>query len=199
MELLQRAFGFCNTNCYILKFDGFEVAVDVGEGAGEWVVENAPNLQAILLTHAHFDHCFDTAFVRAKTGAKVFCPEGDMFMTQKDPFGMLNESFESDVAVKPDAVVEVCGEKFKFWHFAGHTPGCSMVELLGSGVVFSGDFLFNGSIGRFDFPFSDAGEMKKSLGRVLEFGENWTLYSGHGTQTTLFAEFENIRRWRDMI
>lgn len=204
MQILSEVFGFCVTKCYILKFGGVEVVIDPGDGASEWVAQNTQNLQAILLTHAHFDHNFDAAKIRRESGAKIYCPKEDEFMCENDPFGYLKESFKSDVLVEAGEVIEVCGQKFAFHHFAGHTPGCSMIEAE-NGVVFSGDFIFKDSIGRFDFPYSDREKMKQSLTRVLEFQSafGWqgelTLYSGHTPPTTLSAELSNIRHWLSII
>ena len=78
-------------------------------------------------------------------------------------------------------------------HFPGHTPGCCMVRV--DAVIFSGDFLFKGSIGRYDFLFSDAEDMRQSLLKCKKMQGDFTLYPGHGEKTTLKAEQANLDFW----
>ncbi len=204
MQISSRAFGFCVTNCYVLDLGGAQVAIDPGDGACEWVAAAAPQLRAIFLTHGHFDHDFDAAALRERTGAPIYCPRDDAFMCRRDPFGYLKNPFAPDVLVAPGERVSVGGAEFVFHHFAGHTPGCSMIEAAG-GVVFSGDFLFKGSVGRFDFPFSDREAMRASLARVGEFrgAMGWegdfVLHSGHGESTTLSAERGSVKYWAQFV
>ena len=99
--------------------------------------------------------------------------------------------------VNPDEELEIEGVKVKFHHFPGHTPGCSMIEI--NRTFFSGDFIFKGTIGRFDFPNSSSTQMKKSLNKILEFKDNYNIYPGHGDKTTLFNEIDNITLWEKHI
>ncbi len=87
--------------------------------------------------------------------------------------------------------------KIKFRHFPGHTPGCSIIEI--QDVWFSGDFLFEQSIGRWDFPSSSGEDMVKSLEKALTIEEDYTIYPGHGMSTTLKAEQRVIPFWIDQV
>ena len=78
----------------------------------------------------------------------------------------------------------------KFLHFPGHTPGSCMIEI--NGIVFSGDVLFNGSIGRYDFPYSNPNDMKNSLLKITQIKENFEIYPGHGEKSNLDNERKNI-------
>ncbi|MCB4780866.1 MAG: MBL fold metallo-hydrolase, partial [Sulfurovum sp.] len=82
-------------------------------------------------------------------------------------------------------------------HFPGHTPGCSVIEI--DNIWFSGDFLFQQSIGRWDFPSSSGKEMLESLEKVMKIEEDYTIYPGHGSSTTLKAEQKVIPYWMKQV
>ena len=83
--------------------------------------------------------------------------------------------------------------KVKYLHFPGHTPGCSTILI--KDTLFSGDFIFKGSIGRVDFPFSNPDDMRESIEKFLHVQENWTIYAGHGESTTVQAEQKTLPMW----
>lgn len=193
MEILKQAFGEYGTNCYIVKDAGKALIIDPGMGAFEWVKENATGAVAVLLTHGHFDHVYDADILRKKLGIPIYLPKADEVFTSNDPFAILRDSFDADFLVEPNASVEVGGFKATFHHFAGHTPGCSCIEIEGlENTWFCGDFIFKGSVGRWDFEFSNAKDMKASLERVLKEKRNLHLYCGHGEDTYLETEKPNI-------
>jgi glyoxylase-like metal-dependent hydrolase (beta-lactamase superfamily II) len=98
-----------------------------------------------------------------------------------------------DVEVDDSQELNISGVDVKFMHFPGHTPGCSIIEL--GGVIFSGDFVFEHSIGRCDLPHSDPEKMRDSLLRFIQIDENRELYPGHGNKTTIFKERPNLKMW----
>jgi len=197
MEIKQRAMGAYQTNCYILYLDKGEVIIDPGMGATNWVVESVKNPLAILNTHGHFDHVWSDAELQKRLNIPVYCPKGDIFMLQKDPFSQGTPVCKADVEVEPDSVVEIGGEEFIFRHFPGHTPGCSIIEI--GDVWFSGDFIFRQSIGRWDFPYSSGRDMIKSLKKAMSIDRDYTLYPGHGPHTTLNYEKRNLPYWIEQV
>lgn len=118
-------------------------------------------------------------------------------MLTLNPYNLGMPHSKADVLVNPDEELEIEGVKVKFHHFPGHTPGCSMIEI--NKTFFSGDFIFKGTIGRFDFPNSSAAQMKKSLNKILKWKDNYNIYPGHGDKTTLFNEIDNITLWEKHI
>ena len=194
MKIEVKAFGGYETNCYILSVDGGEFVIDPGVGATEWVVKKCKNPIAILNTHGHFDHVWSNAELKEIfKDVPIICPKEDSFMLKKDTFGMGMDGSVPDIEVeckKGVSKVLIAKEEIKFHHFPGHTPGCSMIEI--GDYIFSGDFIFEGSIGRSDFPYSDRDEMIKSLVRFLKFDSDKTLYPGHGNSTNIKAEQSNI-------
>lgn len=190
MKILKKSFGSYETNCYILNFSTFSFVVDPGMGSLNWILEHAKNLKAILVTHGHFDHVFDLCQLKTLTQAKVYIHKDDAFMLHDDPFAMLENKCKADFLAEDNEEFDINGIKVKFLHFPGHSPGCSMI--LVENKLFSGDFLFKNSIGRWDFPFSDAKAMKKSLDKLKNIQENYEIFPGHGESSFLFQELGNV-------
>jgi len=191
MQILKKAFGEYATNCYILKGEQGDLVIDPGQGSFDWVMQNTGKIAAVLNTHGHFDHVYDDAKLQ-RAGAKIYIHEDDAFMLRADPFGTMPESIEADVLIKgQEQSLEIAGFNVKFSLFAGHTPGSCMIEV--DGVIFSGDVIFKGSIGRWDFPFSNGEQMRESLHKILQIEGDFTLYPGHGLNTSLAAERQNLK------
>lgn len=193
MEILRQPMGPYQTNCYIVKTQGKDLIIDPGVGATEWVLKNVTNPIAILNTHGHFDHVWSNHELQTKLNIPLYTPQGDVFLLQSSEWMPdLPPSFP-DVEVKGDQTFNLEGIEIKFHHFPGHCPGCSMIEI--EDAIFSGDFLFHDSIGRYDFPYSSPDEMKKSLEKMRLIPYDKTLYPGHGETTTLSHEQRNVDYW----
>ena len=191
MQILKKAFGEYATNCYILKGEQGDLVIDPGQGSFDWVMQNTGKIAAVLNTHGHFDHVYDDAKLQ-RMGAKIYIHESDAFMLRTDPFETMPESIEADVLIKgQEQSLEIAGFNVKFSLFAGHTLGSCMIEA--GGVIFSGDVIFKGSIGRWDFPFSSGAQMRESLHKILQIKGDFTLYPGHGPNTSLAAERQNLK------
>ena len=191
MQILKKAFGEYATNCYILKGEQGDLVIDPGQGSFDWVMQNTDKIAAVLNTHGHFDHVYDDAKLQ-RAGAKIYIHEDDAFMLRADPFETMPESIEADVLVKgQEQSFEIAGFNVKFSLFAGHTPGSCMIEA--GGAIFSGDVIFKGSIGRWDFPFSSGAQMRESLHKILQIKGDFTLYPGQGANTSLQAERQNLK------
>lgn len=197
MQVKVQPMGPYQTNCYIVSIDGKELIIDPGVGAVSWVLKNVKNPIAILNTHGHFDHVWSNKELKEKLNLPIYIPKDDVFMLENDPFNQGTPSSKADKIVQRDEVVDIDGIKVKFWYFAGHTPGCSVIEIEDS--WFSGDFLFEGSIGRWDFPYSDGKEMIKSLKKVANFKGNFKIYPGHGGSTTLAREMKYVPYWIEQV
>lgn len=193
MQIQSKPMGMFETNCYIATLNGKDFIIDPGVDATEWVIQHVKNPVAVLNTHGHFDHIWCNAELKKKLNIPLIIHEKDAFMLKASSFIQDLPVSEADILVNDASAFEIENESITFHHFPGHTPGCSIIEL--GGVIFSGDFIFNGSIGRYDFPYSDAQEMKTSLMRFMEIEENYELYPGHGPKTTVKQEQHNIPMW----
>lgn len=203
MKILKKAFGAPQTNCYIYKSTKGDFIIDPGIGATQWVMENAKDPLAILITHGHYDHIWSLADLKSLLpNTPIYCPKEDTFMLQTDCFDT------GLTPCSPDEVIEGNKSSFsfkisdceiKYWHLPGHTPGCSIVEI--EDMIFSGDFIFYRSIGRYDFPYSNASDMKESLKRFqqIQSKTDKIIYPGHGQNTSLFQEQKNANLWIQRI
>lgn len=189
--------GDYQTNCYIVSHDGYDIIIDPGMGATTWVLQNVTNPIAILNTHGHFDHVWSNSELKHKLNISIYCPKDDCFMLSDDPFSQGTPKSKADIEVYPDTTIDLNGIKVTFHHFAGHTPGCSAIAIEDS--LFSGDFIFQGSIGRVDFPYSSPSDMKKSIKKVLNWKNNFKIYPGHGGSTTLKKEINSLKSWLNYI
>jgi len=197
MQIKIQPMGAYQTNCYIATVDGKDFIIDPGMGATQWVLDNVTNPVAILNTHGQFDQVWSNAEVQEKLRLPIYCPKGDVFMLTDDPLNQGTPPSEPDFIIVGDEELNIEGVKIKFRHFPGHTPGCSIIEI--KDVWFSGDFLFEQSIGRWDFPSSSGEDMVKSLEKALTIEGDYTIYPGHGMSTTLKAEQRVIPFWIEQV
>jgi len=193
MTVKVQPMGVYQTNCYIATVDGKDFIIDPGVDATQWVLENVTNPVAILNTHGHFDHVWSNAELQKKLGVKLYTPKGDVHLLNASSWMPDLPPSTPDIEVNPDQEIDFDGVKVKFRHFPGHCPGCSMIEI--GDAMFSGDFIFERSIGRTDFPYSSPEDMKKSLERFKLLDFDKTLYPGHGGTTTIKQEQQHADYW----
>lgn len=197
MEILKQPMGPYQTNCYIVKIDNKEIIIDPGVGATQWVLAHVTNPIAILNTHGHFDHVWSNQELKETLHIPLYTPKGDVPLLSDSTFMPDLPASTPDVEVDGDETFDLEGIEVKFHHFPGHCPGCSMIEI--GDVMFSGDFLFHNSIGRYDFPYSSPADMKQSLEKMKLMKDDKTLYPGHGGSTTLSNEQRNADYWLRML
>lgn len=193
MKINYKACGAYGTNCYLVEIDEKTLIIDPGMEAAAWVKKEVKNPVAILNTHGHFDHVWSNLDLSTYFNIPIYAPKDDLFMLENDPFNQGTPPSKADVCVEGDARFDIAGIAVQFFHFPGHTPGCSVILI--EDKLFSGDFIFNGSIGRYDFPYSDATLMRQSLEKFLTITENWDIYPGHGERTNVIKEQRNVPYW----
>ena len=186
MQIQSKPCGSYMTNCYIVTTNGKDIIIDPGVDATQWVKDNADNPVAILNTHGHFDHIWSNAELKEHFNIPIYIHKDDAPLLDKDPFGLGTPPSQADILVDTQDALDIEGIEVKFLHFPGHTPGCCVIEI--AQHWFSGDFIFKQSIGRYDFPLSDADLMLQSLHRVMEYEKDYPIYPGHGDQTSLAQE-----------
>jgi len=158
----------------------------------ELIKNNVFEVKAIICTHAHFDHIGAVGDVKKATGAKVLIHESDMelYRGAKDQAAFwgydLDDIPEPDGFLNEGDEVRIGNLTFNVFHTPGHSPGG--ICLYGEGVVFTGDTLFHGSVGRTDFHGGDMVKLKESFKRLLGLPEDTTVFSGHGPETTIRRE-----------
>jgi len=193
MQIKVQPMGVYQTNCYIVSIDEKDIIIDPGVDATAWVLDNVTNPIAILNTHGHFDHVWSNAELQKKLNIKLYTPKGDVMLLNESSWMPDLPPSTPDVEVLPDEEIVIDGIKVKFRHFPGHCPGCSSIEI--GDAMFSGDFIFEKSIGRTDFPYSSPQDMKKSLQKFKLLDYDKTIYPGHGNTTTIKQEQQYADYW----
>jgi hydroxyacylglutathione hydrolase len=187
-------------NCFLLRKKGSDRAliVDPGDEAERIlgaVDELGVTIDGILLTHTHFDHIGAVAPVAKATGAPVWCPEIEVpvladinsFVPWPE-FGPY-ESYEADHTVSGGEKLELAGMEVDVIYTPGHSPGHVTYSVPGEAAIFSGDVLFQGSVGRTDLPGGDWGTLLESIRTLVDaHPPETTVYPGHMGITTLGAE-----------
>ena len=193
MQIKVQPMGPYQTNCYIVTKDGKDIIIDPGVGATEWVKKNVTNPIAILNTHGHFDHVWSNAALQKELGIKLYTPKDDVMLLSSSSWMPDLPPSTPDVEIDGDEELDLEGIKVKFRHFPGHCPGCSTIEI--DDAMFSGDFIFEKSIGRTDFPYSSPQDMKKSLEKFKQIPYDKTVYPGHGGSTSIKQEQQYSDYW----
>ena len=202
MTLDVRMFtvGQVQENCFVVRKTGSEQAliIDPGDEAEKIlgpVDELGLTVEAILLTHCHFDHIGAVAPVAKATGAPVYCPVievpvlADIISYVPWPgFGPF-ESYDADETVAGGEVLELAGLTLDVIFTPGHSPGHVTYSVRDEHALFSGDVLFQGSVGRVDLPGGDWGTLLESIRTLVDSHEPDTVvHPGHMGITTLGAE-----------
>jgi hydroxyacylglutathione hydrolase len=200
LEVRQLTVGPIAENCFVLRDEGADKAliVDPGEEPERILAEveaMGAEVEAILVTHCHFDHIGAVAPVAKATGAPVYCPrlEGPvladiMSFVPMAGFGPY-ESYQADHAVEGGEALGLAGLTLDVIFTPGHSPGHVTYSVRGAEAIFSGDVLFQGSVGRVDLPGGDGATLLASISTLLEAHSPETaVYPGHMGMTTLGAE-----------
>ena len=195
MEIKTFVLGVMQTNCYIVSNDENHCMIidpgAQGKKVAKYLEENELVLDAILLTHGHFDHIGAVDYLYDKYHCPIYIHHEDIEMLTNSRLNLsyLEKPFSLSAPVTPASEhMEISGFKICWFHLPGHCPGASMIYLEDKNVIFSGDVLFNGSIGRFDFPNSSKYDTLTSIEKIKTFNFDATLYPGHGPSSTLKSE-----------
>jgi hydroxyacylglutathione hydrolase len=203
MDVRMLTVGPVQENTFVLRRDGGDKAliVDPGDEAPrilEAVNETGAEVEAILLTHTHFDHVGAVADVARATNAPVYCPElevpvlADINAYMRFPGLGPFESYDADETVAGGERLELAGLEIDVLFVPGHSPGHVAYSIPAEQAVFSGDVLFQGSVGRTDLPGGDWPTLLASIGMLVDaLDPATTVYPGHMGITTLERELRS--------
>lgn len=196
MQVLSFKTGPVSVNTYIVYNPETMEGIVIDPGGGykrikHEAAEKGITLKAQLLTHGHFDHCGASAMLQ-RDGLPVYIHEKDFDKPMgsgclAESFGISFDYFTPDHKVKDGDVLNIAGLEVKVLHTPGHTSGsvCFLIE----DAIFSGDTLFNMSIGRTDFPDGDFEELNRSIReKLFSLEGDYDLYPGHDEFSTLSYE-----------
>lgn len=196
IQVIRAVVGMSGTNAYIVHNENKDaIIVDPGENGDlllETVKDKELKVEAIMLTHAHGDHIGALNEVRDELEVPVYLPKAELevyhtpSMNQTLIMGVEPPTKEPDYLIEDGEILEFKTGKFKAILTPGHTPG-SMCFLIDE-ILFSGDTLFELSIGRTDFIGGDWNQMKQSLNRLMELDDDIYVLPGHGEATTIGKE-----------
>ena len=187
-------------NCYIAINEDTNESIIIDPGSAFERIKSAVESTgtkpvAILLTHGHFDHAGEAASTAKEYGIKVYTHEstaeelknpsinlsGDMFGDSK--------SYSADVFLKDDEEIDLAGLHIKCLFTPGHTPGGCCFYFPDEDIVFTGDTLFSGSVGRTDFPGGSMSQLVGSIkSKLMTLSDDTICYPGHNEPTTIGTE-----------
>lgn len=205
--------GSWSTNCYVVATGPGEPAViidpgqDSIDGIREIISQNRLHPAAVILTHGHIDHVWSVAplgkefdipaLIHRDDHYRLADPAGSSFAAARDQLlamtkGELELTEPEKVEIlESDSRLTLAGIDFEFQHAPGHTEGSMVVKHAnpGANILFSGDVLFAGSIGRTDLPGGDSRAMNSTLKNViLPLSDSTIVYPGHGPSTSIGVE-----------
>ena len=185
------------SNCYIIVSESNKEGMIIDPGAEAEVIlskvkDLGLDIKSIVLTHGHIDHIGALKEVKEATGAEVAIHTDDAQALQENsvntPLGLSYPTpLPADRLLKDGDSMDIGDLHFLVLHTPGHSPGC--ICLLGEGVMFSGDTLFNYGIGRADLSGSNYSQLMNSIHtKLMVLPDNITVYPGHGPDTTIGTE-----------
>ncbi|ALX48078.1 MBL fold metallo-hydrolase [Lentibacillus amyloliquefaciens] len=201
MNIKQIPAGPLETNCYIIHNSEQALIVDPGGDPDkiiQYLTDENIEPEVILLTHAHFDHIGGVSELRTYYNLEVYLHEHEASWLENPQYNGSSMLLGSDI--KTDAAehtltpgkAEIGGFPMEILHTPGHSPGSVSFVFHEHDFVVSGDVLFNQGIGRTDLPGGDVEKLERSIRNSLyHLPESFTVYPGHGPETTIKNEKRN--------
>ncbi|WP_071027324.1 MBL fold metallo-hydrolase [Peptoniphilus raoultii] len=198
VKIMRLVVGPLQENCYLVYNENKEcVVIDPGYSGKDLlkvIEDNHLNVLYILLTHGHIDHIGAVAYLKDKLKIEVYMHENDRYMLEDTDkkraslYGMDVESTKVDKLVREGDKIKFSDYYFTVIETPGHTGGgvCYLID----DILFSGDTLFKGSIGRYDFPESDGLALMNSLKKLKKLDPKIYVLPGHGDETTIEEELQ---------
>ncbi len=183
--------GMLSTNCYVASSRETKEAIIIDPGIDlfsetqpilDYIDAKKLNVKFVLNTHGHDDHIKGDAFFQKKFNVPICIHMLDEHFIEDLEKG----NFPPNLLLKDGSLIKVGSETLKVLHTPGHTPGS--ICLVGEKLVFTGDTLFAGGIGRTDFPGGSMSEMRISLKKLMDLPLNLLLYPGHGEASIIVEE-----------
>lgn len=195
MKIDTVLLGSFQVNCYLISTDKSAIVIDPGFNSSyveDFLLKNADKERMILLTHAHFDHIGGALQLKEKTGVKIAIGRIDEPSLSDENYNLSTlfnayiKPFNADILLDDGEITKIGDITLKTIHTPGHTKGS--VGYLIENNLFSGDTLFNLSVGRTDFPGGNTKQLLNSVKKLFALDDNTKVFSGHGATTTIGYE-----------
>ena len=195
MQIDSYTGGVFETNCFFIPGAEGGILIDAPEGACDWLQAHGFKVGTLLLTHAHIDHVLDAAKIKAAHGCRVgYHRDGTAMLTEPGFFRRLGfpwdvEPVTADFFIEETESLRVEGRDFKVSLVPGHCPGSLCFYSASERMLFGGDVLFAGGVGRWDLPGGDRQLLLSGIiNKLLPLGDDVRVLPGHGPATTLGRE-----------
>lgn len=201
MKVLQQPLGPVQANCYLVMDNHHAILIDPADkflNLDAILKENECNLEAIILTHAHFDHISGVDKIVNEYHCDVYLNPSEFDFLQNPDLNS-SSAFYMDVTCdakcKPllEGKNEIAGFEIEAMYCPGHSIGSTVLKI--KDCLFTGDVLFQGSIGRMDLVTGSVSSMKKSLKKLYQLDQDYKVYPGHGPSTILSQE----KKWNESL
>lgn len=201
MRIVAFSLGQLQANCNFLIEDKKCLIIDPADEASfilEELERRRLDLIGMLATHGHFDHIMAVGEIQMSLRVPLHIFKEDLFLVKR-----LNETAKYFLGYDPQAIkpsnleylkegeLKIENWEFKILRTPGHTPGSACFYFEKGKMIFTGDTLFKGAIGRYDFSYSSKHELSKSLEKILRLPDKILVYPGHG-ETTIIGEERRI-------
>lgn len=207
MKIKRFEFNMFPVNCYLV-YDNTKEAVIIDPGCffpeeknfiKEYIYSKELNVKHLLCTHLHLDHVFGCMFIKETFGVGIEANPADEFWLEQAPYQARSFGFNYNEKIPPIEKPVFDGDIIKFGNLEleaicvpGHSPGSLAFYCKEKKVLFSGDILFQGSIGRADLQGGNFEELKENIcNRLFILPDDVTVYPGHGQSTTIGYEKKN--------
>ncbi|MCE9519950.1 MAG: MBL fold metallo-hydrolase [Verrucomicrobia bacterium] len=196
MEISFFTGGMAMTNGWLVQTSAGTLAVDAPEGMAAWLRGRGVTVSTLLLTHQHFDHVQDAALIQGEHGARIFAFADysrdltlELLMEMATGMPVKVEPFRVDEILEGRTEIEAGGVKWRLEHIPGHSPDSVTFHCAEEKIIFAGDVLFAGSIGRADFPGGSMEELVQGIvEKLLPLPDATRVFPGHGPETSIGAE-----------
>lgn len=192
LEIHTYTGGFAATNGYLVENAEGSFIVDAPEGMEEWLIARKAQVRALLLTHAHFDHVLDAADIQRRFQCPILAfAHSSMELTLEDLLGAMGGSFQvppykADQLLSEGPPASVLGLEFQVAHIPGHSPDSLSFYFASDGIVFTGDTLMSGGMGRCDFPGGSESQLISGIrSKLYSLPAETRIYPGHGPSSTI--------------
>lgn len=188
--------GIADTNAYVLPGPAGTLLVDAPEGVAEWLLAGGHRPSALFLTHQHFDHVMDAARVAAEFGCPIFAWSGysreltlETLFERYSGGGLRVPTYEVQCVLAGQNRVGLVGLEWTLHHVPGHSPDSLCLHDVENQLLFGGDVLFAGSIGRTDFPGGSSTQLVAGIEeKLMVLPDRTIVFPGHGPSTTIGEE-----------